>query len=155
VALGPDLPVFFANDDEIADALLRHGRAEDDPFWRLPLWKPYRKMLESKVADIANCEPGSYAGAITAALYLAEFVSPTTRWVHVDTYGWTEHKGPGRPDGGEPLGIRGLYAFVCEWVRNATRAPAAKIGTSRPAPRPKAVTRAAAKRPLPRPRQRR
>lgn len=142
VALGPDLPALFSNDDEMAEALLRHGRAEGDPFWRLPLWKPYRKMLDSKVADIANCEPGSFAGAITAALYLQEFVSPTTKWLHVDTYGWTAGKGPGRPDGGEPLGLRALYAFIREWAAKGGKS-GAKILGARPAPR----TRATAKRP--------
>ena len=155
VALGPDLPVLFANDDELAESLLRHGRTEGDPFWRLPLWQPYRKMLDSKVADIANCEPGSFAGAITAALYLAEFISPQTRWLHVDTYGWTAGKGAGRPDGGEPLGLRALFAFVADWAGRATRAPNAKMQPKRPAPRATPSTRAAAKRPLPRTRPRR
>nr|WP_298683041.1 leucyl aminopeptidase family protein [uncultured Dongia sp.] len=158
VALGPDLPVLFANDDDLAESLLRHGRNEGDPFWRLPLWKPYRKMLESKVADIANCEPGAFGGAITAALYLAEFVSPTTKWLHVDTYGWTAGKGAGRPDGGEPLGLRGLFAFVEDWVRHITKSPGTKSPTlpKRAAPRAKTVSRAAAKRSaLPRTRPRR
>jgi leucyl aminopeptidase len=152
VALGPDLPVLFANDDGLADSLLRHGRNEGDPFWRLPLWKPYRKMLESKVADIANCEPGSFAGAITAALYLAEFVSPTTKWMHVDTYGWTAGKGAGRPDGGEPLGLRALFAFVEDWVKHIGKSA---VLPSRAAPRSKSVARTAAKRVLPRSRPRR
>jgi leucyl aminopeptidase len=151
VALGPDLPVLFANDDDLAESLLRHGRAEGDPFWRLPLWKPYRRMLESKVADIANCEPGSFGGAITAALYLAEFVSASTKWMHIDTYGWTGGNNPGRPEGGEPLGIRGLFAFVEDWLKQATK-PAILPG--RPAPRAKPGLRTA-KRPLPRPRPRR
>lgn len=152
VALGPDLPVLFANDDELAESLLRHGISEGDPFWRLPLWKPYRAMLDSKVADIANCEPGSFAGAITAALYLAEFISPNTKWLHVDTYGWTSGKGAGRPDGGEPLGVRALFAFVSDWAGRATKTAALP---KRPAPRAKPLTRAAAKRPLPRTRPRR
>lgn len=153
VALGPDLPALFANDDELAEALLRHGRDVGDPFWRLPLWKPYRKMLESKVADIANCEPGSFAGAITAALYLQEFVSPTTKWLHVDTYGWTAGKGAGRPDGGEPLGLRALYAFVAEWAAKGGKS-GAKLLAKRPTPRTVAP-RAASKRPAPRVRLRR
>lgn len=152
VALGPDLPVLFANDDDLADSLLRHGRAEGDPFWRLPLWKPYRRMLDSKVADIANCEPGSFGGAITAALYLAEFVSASTKWMHIDTYGWTAGLGAGRPDGGEPLGIRGLFAFVEDWLKQATKS---SVLPTRAAPRAKTVSRVASKRPLPRPRARR
>jgi leucyl aminopeptidase len=148
VALGPDLPALFANDDELAESLLRHGRDAGDPFWRLPLWKPYRKMLESKVADMANCEPGSFAGAITAALYLQEFVSPQTKWLHIDTYGWTAGKGAGRPDGGEPLGLRALFSFIAEWAAKGGKS-GAKILGKRPAPR------AAAKRTTPRPRGRR
>ncbi len=139
VALGPDLPALFTNDDEIAAALLRHARAEGDPMWRLPLWKPYRRMLDSKVADIANCEPGSFGGAITAALYLAEFVSQKTKWVHIDTYGWTAAK-LGRPEGGEPLAIRALYAFIEEWLKRANKQP---MLPRRAAPRP---NRAPAKR---------
>ncbi|MDY0872356.1 leucyl aminopeptidase family protein [Dongia rigui] len=152
VALGPDVPALFANDDETAEDLLRHARAEGDPLWRLPLWKPYRRMLDSKVADIANCEPGSFGGAITAALYLAEFVSEKTKWLHIDTYGWTSGLGAGRPEGGEPLGIRGLFAFIDDWLRRATKSP---LLPSRAAPRAKPGVRAAAKRALPRPRPRR
>jgi leucyl aminopeptidase len=152
VALGPDVPALFANDDETAENLLRHGRTEGDPLWRLPLWKPYRRMLDSKVADIANCEPGSFGGAITAALYLAEFVSEKTNWIHIDTYGWTSGLGAGRPEGGEPLGIRALFAFVDDWLKQATKTP---LLPNRAAPRPKPGLRAPAKRPLPRPRPRR
>ena len=152
VALGPDVPALFATDDELADHLLRHARAEGDPLWRLPLWKPYRRMLDSKVADIANCEPGSFGGAITAALYMAEFVSPATKWMHIDTYGWTSGLGAGRPEGGEPLGIRALFAFLADWVKAGKKAP---LLPARPAPRPKPATRAATKRPLPRVRPRR
>lgn len=148
VALGPDLPALFANDDALAESLLRHGRDAGDPFWRLPLWKPYRKMLDSKVADIANCEPGSFAGAITAALYLQEFVSPETKWLHVDTWGWTVGKGAGRPEGGEPLGLRALYNFIAEWVAKGGKS-GAKIMAKRPVPR------VAAKRSVKRPRGRR
>lgn len=156
VALGPDLPVLFANDDDLADSLLRHGRNEGDPFWRLPLWKPYRKMLDSKVADIANCEPGAFGGAITAALYLAEFIAPTTKWLHIDTYGWTAGKGAGRPEGGEPLGIRGLFAFVADWVKQTTKTPALpQRAAPRAKPRVKPLARATTKRPLSRPRARR
>jgi len=161
VALGPDLPVLFANDDDLADQLLRHGQSLGDPLWRLPLWQPYRKMLDSKVADIGNAADSPFAGAITAALYLAEFVSPTTKWMHIDTMAWTSGKGAGRPDGGEPLGLRALFAFVAEWARGAAK-PSAKIVTKRLAPRTmaprarsNAILRRAAKRPPPRSRPRR
>ncbi len=146
VALGPDLPALFANDDDLAEALLRHGRSEDDPLWRLPLWKPYRRMLDSKVADIGNCSDSSFAGSITAALYLAEFVSPETKWMHIDTMAWVSGNKPGRPDGGEPLGLRALFAFIRDWRKIMATKSAPKIITRPPAPRalPKRI---AAKRP--------
>ena len=95
VALGPDLPVLFSNHDGTAEALLRCGIEEDDPLWRLPLHKPYRRMLDSKVADINNVSESSFAGAITAALFLDEFVEPD------------DPVGPYRYDGLEPVGPSG------------------------------------------------
>jgi leucyl aminopeptidase len=112
VALGPELPALFANDDGLAEAILAAGRAESDPFWRLPLWQPYRKLLDSKVADINNASESGFAGAVTAALYLAEFVSPTTPWAHIDTYAWNAGTKPGRPEGAEALGLRALYSAI-------------------------------------------
>lgn len=114
VALGPELPAMFSNDDAIAEALLRHGLAEDDPLWRLPLHKSYRSMLDSKVADINNVSSGSFAGAITAALFLQEFVEPDIPWVHVDLYAWNPRARPGRPEGGEAMAMRALYALIAE-----------------------------------------
>ena len=95
VALGPDLPALFANDDKVADAALAAGRAVSDPLWRLPLWQPYRKMLDSYVADIANSGASRHAGAITAALYLDRFVPKTIPWLHLDTYAWNDADRPG------------------------------------------------------------
>ena len=112
VALGPDLPALFANDDALATALLDAGTAENDPLWRLPLWKPYRKLIDSKVADLNNVSESGFAGAVIAALYLAEFVSPKTPWAHIDTYAWNPTSRPGRPEGAEALGLRALYAAV-------------------------------------------
>jgi leucyl aminopeptidase len=109
VALGPDLPALFANDDALAAALIEAGTAENDPFWRLPLWKPYRKLLDSKIADLNNVSESGFAGAVIAALYLAEFVSPATPWAHIDTYAWNPSTRPGRPEGAEALGLRALY----------------------------------------------
>ncbi|MEO5373263.1 MAG: leucyl aminopeptidase family protein [Alphaproteobacteria bacterium] len=111
-ALGPDLPALFSNDDDLAADLLRHGAAESDPLWRLPLWRPYRRMLDSKVADIGNASDSPHAGAITAALFLAEFVDPATPWAHLDLFAWNASTRPGRPDGGEAMGLRALYAMV-------------------------------------------
>ena len=137
VALGPDLPALFCNDDDIADALLRHGKAEDDPLWRMPLHKGYRSLLDSKVADINNVSDGSYAGAITAALYLQEFIDPGTRWAHIDTMAWNTRDRPGRPEGGEALGLRALFAFVSAWAQPKKGKGAAIIAPkSAPRPRP-------------------
>jgi leucyl aminopeptidase len=112
VALGPDLPALFANDDALADGVLAAGRAVADPLWRLPLWRPYRKMLESYVADFANGGPSRHAGAITAALYMERFVPNGLPWLHLDTYAWNDADRPGRPRGGEAMGLRALFAYL-------------------------------------------
>jgi leucyl aminopeptidase len=112
VALGPDLPALFCNDDPLAAELLAAGAAEEDPLWRLPLWRPYRKMLDSPVADINNVSDSSFAGAITAALYLEEFIGADIPWAHIDTFAWNQKSRPGRPEGGEALALRALYALV-------------------------------------------
>ncbi|RDS79785.1 leucyl aminopeptidase family protein [Dyella psychrodurans] len=112
VALGPDLPALFANDDAIADAALACGRAAADPMWRLPLWRPYRKMLESYLADFANAGASRHAGAITAALYMERFIPEGMPWVHLDTYAWNDADRPGRPRGGEAMGLRALFAYL-------------------------------------------
>ena len=111
-ALGPELPALFTNNDELAADLLREAEAAQDPMWRMPLWEPYRKMLSSTVADINNASDSSFAGAITAALYLQEFVAKTTPWAHIDTYAWNAKSRPGRPEGGEALGLRALYTLI-------------------------------------------
>jgi leucyl aminopeptidase len=112
VALGPDLPALFANDDAAAAALLAAGRAVDDPLWQMPLWRPYRKMLDSYLADFANAGPSRHAGAITAALYLERFVPDGTPWLHLDTYAWNDADRPGRPRGGEAMGVRAMFAYL-------------------------------------------
>jgi leucyl aminopeptidase len=113
-ALGPDLPALFANDEELAADFLRHGGAEADPLWRLPLWQGYRDMYKSRIADLNNVSESPFAGAIQAALYLQEFVSDKTPWAHVDTYAWNAKSRPGRPEGGEALGLRAAYALIAE-----------------------------------------
>jgi leucyl aminopeptidase len=110
VALGPDLPAFFTDDDALAAELMRAGTAENDPLWRLPLWRPYESMLESKVADINNVG-GSQGGAITAALFMRRFVAAKS-WVHFDLFAWTASAKAGRPEGGELQAARGLYALL-------------------------------------------
>ena len=110
VALGPDVPAFFTDDDRLADELMRAATAENDPLWRLPLWRPYESMLESKVADINNVG-GSQGGAITAALFMRRFVAAES-WVHFDLFAWTSSAKAGRPEGGECQGARALYALL-------------------------------------------
>jgi leucyl aminopeptidase len=111
VALGPDVSPFFTDDDELADDLARHAGAENDPLWRLPLWRSYDAMLESKVADINNVGSGGQAGAITAALFMRRFVTAKS-WLHCDVFAWTPSAKPGRPEGGECQAARALYALL-------------------------------------------
>jgi len=114
VALGPELPAMFTPDDSLAADLARLGMAESDPVWRMPLWPGYRTRLDSKVADLTNSPEGPMAGAVTAALFLQEFVPYTKSWVHLDTFAWNDKVRPGRPIGGEPLALRALFALVEE-----------------------------------------
>jgi len=113
VALGPELPPLFTHDDTLAADLARHAEGERDPLWRLPLWRPYESMLESKIADTNNVG-GGQAGAITAALFLARFVTAAKAWAHFDIYAWTPSAKPARPDGGECQIARALYALLKE-----------------------------------------
>jgi len=112
VALGTELPALFCNDDETAEAALAAGSAVDDPLWRLPLWTPYRRHIKGKVADLTNAPDLPYAGAITAALFLAEFASPVSPWLHLDVMAWNMSAQPGRPEGGEAQALRALYALI-------------------------------------------
>lgn len=111
IALGPEVPVLFANDDALANAWLEAGERTRDPLWRLPLWRPYLRYLTSTVADLANA--GSrMAGAITAALYLERFVPAGTRWAHLDVYAWNDSDRPGRPAGGEAMALRAAFQML-------------------------------------------
>ena len=112
VALGPDLPALFANDDELAAAVETAGAQSDDPTWRLPLWDGYADMLKSDVADINNAGEGGFAGAVTAALFLKRFVPDNTPWLHLDTFAWRPAPKPGRPKGGEALGMRAVFRML-------------------------------------------
>jgi len=112
VAVGPDLPALFANDDALAADMDAAGKAVDDPTWRLPLWDGYAEMLKSDVADINNAGEGGFAGAITAALFLRRFVPDTVPWVHLDTFAWRPASRPGRPKGGEALGLRAAFHML-------------------------------------------
>lgn len=112
VSVGTELSALFCNDDTLANDLARSGDKVGDPVWRLPLWQPYRRLLDSEVADINNVSTGGMAGAITAALYLEEFVSRSTPWAHFDIMGWNTSNRSGRPIGGEAMGMRALYAVI-------------------------------------------
>ena len=112
VALGPDLPATFANDEALAADLLGAAAAVDDPLWRLPLWDGYDEMLKSDLADLVNAPDGGFAGAITAALFLRRFVPAEVAWAHVDTFAWRPGAKPGRPKGGDALGMRAAYAML-------------------------------------------
>ncbi len=114
VALGAELPALFANDDDTASSLLAHATAAEDPMWRMPLWKPYRSLIDGKVADITNSAEGSLGGAITAALFLQEFVGDDIPWAHIDAMAWNPTSRAGRPEGGEALGMRAAYGFIEE-----------------------------------------
>ncbi len=111
VALGPDLPAFFCNDDDMAQSMSMAGQDSFDPLWQLPLWKGYNDMLSSDIADISNAG-GSFAGSITAALFLQNFVEDTIKWGHFDTFAWRPAAAPGRPKGGEALGLRAAYHYL-------------------------------------------
>lgn len=113
-ALGTDIPALFSPADEIASRLLACAEMEQDPLWRLPLYEPYRAALESKIADLVNVSDSPYAGAITAALFLGEFVPEETPWVHFDIMAWNLASRPGRPEGGEAMGIRSVFRYLTE-----------------------------------------
>ncbi|MCD9095630.1 leucyl aminopeptidase family protein [Luteimonas fraxinea] len=111
IALGPDLPALFSNNDALANAWIAGGEATRDPMWRMPLWRPYLRYLTSGIADLANA--GSrMAGAVTAALYLERFVPAETPWAHLDTYAWNDSSRAGHPQGGEALGLRAAWALL-------------------------------------------
>ena len=121
VALGPDLPAMFCNDDHWAETLLRNGKSQHDPLWRLPLWTPYEQWLGSAVGDLNNVSLKPHAGAIVAALFLQRFVTPGTSWAHFDLYAWNDQASPGHPEGGEAYAMRALFAAIAACVE--ARAP--------------------------------
>ncbi|MEO0534889.1 MAG: leucyl aminopeptidase family protein [Cyanobacteria bacterium P01_A01_bin.123] len=116
VALGAELPAFFCNHGPTAEALKAVGEACDDPLWQLPLHAPYREMLSSKIADLNNISNTSYGGSITAALFLQEFVKPDVPWIHIDFMAWNLRALPGRPEGGDAMGMRALFALIRDQV---------------------------------------
>jgi leucyl aminopeptidase len=114
VALGPDLPPFYTNDETLAGDVAAHAKGENDPLWRLPLWPAYDSWLDSKVADINNAPSGGFAGSITCALFLQRFVTDAKSWLHVDIYGWTPSAKPARPEGGECQAARAIYKLLSQ-----------------------------------------
>ena len=114
MALGPDLPPFYTNDEALAADVAAHAKAENDPLWRMPLWPPYDSWLDSKTADINNAPGGTFAGSITCALFLQRFVSDAKRWLHIDIYGWTPSAKPARPEGGECQAARAIYKLLSQ-----------------------------------------
>ncbi|MGY4305779.1 leucyl aminopeptidase [Bradyrhizobium sp. USDA 4369] len=114
VALGPDLPPFYTQDETLAADVARCAAAENDPLWRMPLWAPYDSWLDSKVATLNNAPSGGFAGSITCALFLQRFVEHARSWLHLDIFAWTPSAKPGRPEGGECQAARALYKLLSE-----------------------------------------
>ena len=112
VALGTEIPPFYTDDEALAAALADCAKSENDPLWRMPLWRPYDALLESKVADVNNVSSGNFGGSITAALFLRRFVTAAKAWLHFDVYAWNQSGKPGRPEGGECQAARALYALL-------------------------------------------
>ena len=111
VALGPELPATFVNDDALFDALNQASAATRDPLWRMPLWQNYNDMIKSRIGDIVNTG-GPQAGAVTAALFLEHFVPSEQKWIHIDLFAWTPKPLPGRPEGGEAQTLRATFAML-------------------------------------------
>ena len=112
VALGPELPALFCNDDAWAARLIAAGTDRHDPMWRLPLWDGYDSWLDSPIADLNNVSSKPMAGAVTAALYMRRFIAPGVKWAHFDMYAWNDATRPGRPEGGEAQIIRAVSAAI-------------------------------------------
>jgi leucyl aminopeptidase len=112
VALGPELPALFCNDESLAADYLKAAQQSRDPLWRMPLWKPYLSYLKSGVADLANGSPSRMCGAIIAAVYLQRFVPDALPWAHLDLYAWNDADRVGHPAGGEAQGLRATYALL-------------------------------------------
>ena len=114
VALGPELPALFGNNEDIVHDLAGAAAAEHDPLWPMPLWAPYEDELASKIADLNNVASSGLAGAIFAALFLKRFLSESTPWVHIDLYAWNSKDRPGRSIGAEAQGVRGVYRYLIQ-----------------------------------------
>lgn len=114
VALGTDISALFSNSDTLANELERCAQQEQDPVWRLPLFQPYKKLLDSKVADLSNCSSSGWGGAITAALFLQDFVGKDLNWAHFDIMAWNERACAIGPEGGEAMALRAVARYLCK-----------------------------------------
>ncbi|MBK6470317.1 MAG: leucyl aminopeptidase family protein [Betaproteobacteria bacterium] len=112
VALGPQLPALFCRRMDLARELVDRGLALHDPLWHMPLWRDYHGGIESDIADIVNTGKGPMAGAVTAALFLDDFVPEAVDWLHIDLFAWNTEARPGRPVGGEAQTLRTLLAYL-------------------------------------------
>ena len=112
VALGPELPPFYTDDEALAAEIAAAAARVRDPVWRLPLWRPYEEMLKSEVADLDNAPSGGFAGSVTAALFLARFVSAAKAWAHFDIYAWSPKARPHAPQGGEVQAARAAFDLL-------------------------------------------
>ncbi|EDP46363.1 leucyl aminopeptidase family protein [Rickettsiella grylli] len=113
-AVGTEISAFFTDHEQLAQDIIRHSQHEQDPVWRLPLYKPYQKLLESKFAHLNNCGASPFAGAITAALFLRSFISEETTWLHFDFNAYNVNTRPGRPEGGEAMAILAVFSYLLE-----------------------------------------
>lgn len=120
VALGPDLPALFSNNDKMADLILEAGKKSNDPLWRLPLHAPYASWLSTPFADLCNISSKPFAGAITAALFLQSFIHPSTAWAHIDTYAWNDTTRPGKPEGGEAQPLLALLTAIISMTKSTS-----------------------------------
>ncbi len=117
IAVGPEIAPFYSPDDKLAQAVAKAGDQEFDPVWRMPLWRGYEGMLESKVADVNHCSDNPMAGSVTAALFLSRFIENVPSWAHFDLYAWNQKPRLGRPVGGEAQAVRTLYAYLENLLR--------------------------------------
>ncbi len=117
VALGPDLPATYVNDESLWSTLDKASRDTVDPLWRMPLWAPYDDTLSSDIADVSNISDGPFGGSITAALYLQRFVKEGIPWVHFDVFAWVPKPKAGRPRGGDAQGLRATLKAIKDFLR--------------------------------------
>ncbi|MEE2746312.1 MAG: leucyl aminopeptidase family protein [Pseudomonadota bacterium] len=116
IALGSELPALFTNNEKLAEVILAASYNSQDPVWRLPLWSDYRRHIIGKTANLTNSADTGFGGAITAALFLNEFIQTGTPWAHLDLMAWNMTTRRGRPEGGEAMGLRAIYHAIRDWL---------------------------------------